>query len=114
LVPYRRFVARYGRWPHAVLLGLLLFAFLVLLLPAFALAFLAPDDGSCLCQGPQSPGDPLAVVCFLDASHCWAHGTDPTIVTTGCDLEAVTSGVPAPQGRAFTAASVGRPPPRSD
>lgn len=111
---YRRVTARYGRWPLACLLGLLLAASLLLLLPAFAWAFLSTDDGTCLCQGPEPPGDPLTVLCFLDAAHGWAVCGSATLLTAGCSVEIVSSGTPAPEGRAFAAASVGRPPPPSE
>ena len=69
-----RFAARSGRPPLACLLGLLLAAVAVLLVPALALAFVSGDSGGCLCQSPQPPGDSLTVVAFLDASHGWLGG----------------------------------------
>ena len=108
-----RFAARSGRLPLAGLLGLLLAATVVLLLPALALALLPGDQGGCLCQSPQPPGDSLTVVALLDACHGWLGG-GPAFVTAGCRAEAVTSGALVPQGCAWSAASVGRPPPLSD
>ena len=106
-VPRCRFAARSGKLP---LVGLLLASAALLLLPAFALAFLPGDNGGCLCQSPQPPGDPLTVVALLDACHGWLGG-GPVLVTTGCRSEAVTSGALIPQGCAWTIASVGRSPP---
>ena len=112
-VPRCRFAARSGRPPLAGLLGLLLAGAAVLLLPAFALAFISSDQGGCLCQSPQPPGDPLPVVALLDACQGWLGG-GPVLVTTGCRSETVAGGALVPQGCACTIASVGRPPPLSD
>jgi hypothetical protein len=111
-VPRRRFAARFGGPSLACSLGLLLATSVVLLLPAFAVA-LVSDDGACLCQSPQPPGDSLTVVALLDAFHGWLGG-GPVLVTSGCRSEAVASGALIPQGCAWTVASVGRPPPPSD
>jgi hypothetical protein len=107
---HRRFAASSGRLPLACLLGLLLAVVAVLLLPTLALAFVSSDEGGCLCQSPQPPGDSLTVVAFLGAGHGWLVG-GPVLVTSGCRPEAVTSGAETPQGCTPTAASVGRPPP---
>jgi len=105
-----RFAARSGRLPLVGLIGLLLAVVALLLLPTLALAFVSGDNNGCLCQSPQPPGDPLTVVALLDACHGWLGG-GPVLVTSGCRVEAVTSGAETPQGCASTAASVGRPPP---
>ena len=107
-----RLAARPGRLPLVCLLGLSLAAAAILLWPAFALAFVAADQGGCLCQSPQPPGDSLTVVALLDASHGWL-GAGPVPLTSGCRAEAVTSGADTLQGCASTATSVGRPPPLS-
>ena len=108
-----RFAARSGRLPLAGLLGLLLAATVVLLLPALALALLPGDQGGCLCQSPQPPGDSLTVVALLDAFHGWLGG-GPALLSAGRHAEALTGGAPLPQGCAWPIASVGRPPPLSD
>jgi TolB protein len=108
-----RFAACFGRLPLAGLLGLLLAATAVLLLPAFALAFVSGDGNGCLCQSPQPPGDPQIVVALPDASHGWLGG-GLVLAVTGCRSQAVADGALVPQGWARTAASVGRPPPLSD
>ena len=107
-----RLAARSGRPPLAGLLGLLLVGVAVLLLPAFALAFVSGDNNGCLCQSPQPPGDSLTVLALLDAGHGWLGG-GPVLLTTGCSTEAVTSGALTLQGYAWTVTSVGRPPPLS-
>ena len=107
-----RFAARPGRLSLAGLLGLLLAAAAILLLPTFALAFVSGDNGGCLCQSPQPPGDPLTVVALIDACHGWLGG-GPVLVNAGCSVEAVASGALVPQSCAWSAASVGRPPPLS-
>ena len=112
-VPRCRFAARSGRLSLAGLLGLVLAGVAVLLLPAFALAFVSGDSTGCLCQSPQPPGDSLTVVALLDAGQGWLGG-GPVLVTTGCRSETVASGALVPQGCACTIASVGRPPPLSD
>ena len=112
-VPRRRFAARSGRLPLAGLLGLLLAVAAVLVLPAFALAFLPGDNGACLCQSPQPPSDSLSVVAFLDVCQGWLGG-GPVLLSTGCGMEAVTTHGLAPQSFACTVALVGRPPPPSD
>jgi hypothetical protein len=106
-VPRCCFAARSGRLPRA---GLLLATAVVLLLPAFALAFVSTGTDGCLCQSPQPPGDPFTVIVLLDACHSWLAG-GPVGVTPVCGSEAVTGGGLAPQSFACTAASVGRPPP---
>ena len=108
-----RFAARPGRLPLVCLLGLSLAAAAILLWPAFALAFVAADQGGCLCQSPQPPGDSLTVVALLDACHGWLGG-GPAFVTAGCRAETVAGGALVPQGCAWPIASVGRPPPLSD
>ena len=108
-----RFAARSGRLSLAGLLGLVLASAVVLLLPAFALAFVSGDSTGCLCQSPQPPGDPLTVVASLDVCHDWLGG-GLVLLTTGCRSETVASGALVPQGCACTIASVGRPPPLSD
>ncbi len=113
LVSRCRFAARSGGPPLAGLLGLLLAVVAVLLLPALALAFVSGDNGGCLCQSSQPPGDSLTVVALLDASYGWALGGRPVLVTVGCRSEAVTSGALVPQGCAWAIASVGRSPPLS-
>ena len=105
-----RLAARSGRLPLAGLLGLLLAVAAVLLLPAFALAFVSGDSNGCLCQSPQPPGDSLTVVALLDACQGWLGG-GPVLLTSGCDTEAVAGGARLPQGCACPIASVGRPPP---
>ena len=107
-----RFAARSGRPPLVGLLGLSLAAAAMLLLPAFALAFVSGDSTGCLCQSPQPPGDSLTVVALLDAGQGWLGG-GPVLVTSGCRAEALTSGAETPQGRPWPIASVGRPPPLS-
>lgn len=109
-VPRWRIATRSGRLPLVGLLGLLLAIAVVFLLPAFALAFICGDQGGCLCQSPQPPGDPLTVVALLDVSHRWLGG-DLVLLTSGCRSETVASGALVPQGCACTIASVGRPPP---
>ena len=109
-VPRCRFAARSGRPPLAGLLGLVLVGAAVLLLPAFALAFVSGDNNGCLCQSPQPPGDSLAVLALLDAGHGWLGG-GPVLLITGCRPEGVTDGALIPQGRSWPVASVGRPPP---
>jgi hypothetical protein len=109
----RRFAARSAKPTLVCGLGLLLGAVAILLLPAFALAFLPGDNGGCLCQSPQPPGDSLTVVALLDASHGWLGGS-PVLVTASGGSQEVTSGAETPQGCAWTVASVGRPPPPSD
>ena len=105
-----RYAARCGGPPLIGSLGLLLAGVAVLLVPAFALALLPGDNGGCLCQSPQPPGDPLPVVALFDASHGWlAAGT--VLVTTGRSPEAVTAGALTPRVRAWTVACVDRPPP---
>ena len=111
-VPRRRFVARFGGPSIPGLLGLLLAVAAVLVLPAFAVAFLPGDNNGCLCQSPQPPGDSLTVLALLDAGHGWLGG-GPVLLTTGCSTEAVTSGALTLQGYAWTVTSVGRPPPLS-
>ena len=66
-----RFAARLGGPPLAGSLGLLLAGAALLLLSAFALAFVASGTGGCLCQSPQPPGDSLTVVACLDACQGW-------------------------------------------
>lgn len=84
----RRLVAGSGRPTLVCSLGLLAAAVAVLLLPAFACAFLSGDSGACLCQSPQPPGDSLAVVACFDVSHGWlACGF--TLLATACGLGAV-------------------------
>jgi hypothetical protein len=112
-VPRRRFAARFGRPSLACSLGMVLATSVVLLLPAFALAFVAGDNGGCLCQSPQPPGDCLTVVALLDDCQGWLGG-GPVLQTTGSRSEAVASGALIPQGCPWTVASVGRPPPPSD
>jgi hypothetical protein len=108
----RRSVAVSARPPLVWSLGLLAGTVAVLLLPAFAFAFLSADTGACLCQSLQSPGDYFTVVACLDVAHGWlACGATP--LTTACGLGAVSTGAQAPRGRSWTAASVGRPPPLS-
>ena len=107
-----RFAARFGRLPLVGLLGLLLAATAVLLLPAFALAFVSGDGSSCLCQSPQPPGDLPPVVALLDACQGWLGG-GPVLLTAGSRSEAVADGALVPQGCAWPVASVGRPPPLS-
>ena len=113
-VPRCRFASRAGGQSLVGSLGLLLAGAAVLLLPAFALPIVSSDDGGCLWQSPQPPGDPLTVVALLDAFHGWALGGGPVLVTSGRSSEAVASGAPIPQGCAWTVASVGRPPPPRD
>ena len=108
-----RLAARPGRLPLVCLLGLSLAAAAILLWPAFALAFVAADQGGCLCQSPQPPGDSLTVVALLDACHGWLGG-GPALLSAGRHAEALTGGAPLPQGCAWPIASVGRPPPLSD
>ena len=108
----RRLAAGLGRPPLVCSLGLLAAAVAVLLLPAFAFAFLCGDTGACLCQSPQPPGDYLGGVTFLDVAHGWL-AAGPLLLTIGCGPEAVIGGAQAPQGRPWTVASVGRPPPPS-
>ena len=105
---------RRSLWQAAAgrLLGFLLVGVAVLLLPAFALAFVSGDNNGCLCQSPQPPGDPLTVVAFLDACQGWLGG-GPMLLTSGCRSETVAGGALVPQGCAWTVASVGRPPPPS-
>ena len=111
-VPRRRFAARFGGPSLVGSLGLVLATSVVLLLPAFALAFVSGDgDGACLCQSPQPPGDPLTVVALLDASHGWVLGARPVFVTASCGSQEVTSRALIPRGCPWTVASVGRPPP---
>ena len=107
-----RFAARSGRPPLVGLLGLSLAAAAMLLLPAFALAFVSGDNNGCLCQSPQPPGDSLAVLALLDAGHGWLGG-GPVLLITGCRAEALAGGALLPQGCAWPIASVGRPPPLS-
>ena len=107
-----RFAARSGRPPLVGLLGLSLAAAAMLLLPAFALAFVSGDSTGCLCQSPQPPGDPLTVVASLDVCHDWLGG-GLVLLTTGCRAEALAGGALLPQGCAWPIASVGRPPPLS-
>ena len=113
-VPRRRFAARFGGPSLACSLGLVLATSVVLLLPAFALAFVSGDGSGCLCQSPQPPGDPFTVVALLDASHGWAMRAGPALVTASCGSQKVTSRALIPQGCPWTVASVGRPPPPSD
>lgn len=108
-----RVAARSGGPPITGLLGLLLAACAVLLLPAFALAFVSTGTDGCFCQSPLPPGDPLTVIVLLDACHGWLAG-DRVLVTPVCGSEAVTGGGLAPQSFACTAASVCRPPPLGD
>jgi hypothetical protein len=105
-----RFAARSGRLSLACSLGMVLATSAVLLLPAFALALLPGDNGGCLCQSPQPPGDPFTVVALLDVFHGWLGG-GLVLLTSGCRSEAVASSVLTPRGCGWTAASVGRPPP---
>ena len=109
-VPRCRFAARSGKPRLVGSLGLLFAGAAVLLLPALALAVVS-SDGGCLCQSPQPPGDSLTVVALHDACHGWMLSGGPALVTSGCGLEAVTTGALTPQGCTRTAASVGRPPP---
>ena len=112
-VPRCRFAARSGGPPIPGLLGLLLAVAAVLVLPAFAVAFLPGDKNGCLCQSPQPPGDALTVVALLDACQGWLGG-GPVLVTSGCRVEAMAGGALTPQSCAWTVASVGRPPPLGD
>ena len=91
---------------------IVLISIALLLLPAFALAFVSGDSTGCLCQSPQPPGDSLAVLALLDAGHGWLGG-GPVLVNAGCPSEAVASGALVPRDCAWTAASVSRPPPLS-
>ena len=109
---HRRFAASSGRLPLACLLGLLIAVVAVLLLPTLALAFVSSDEGGCLCQSPQPPGDSLTVVALLDVFHDWLGG-GLVLLTTGCRAEALAGGALLPQGCAWPIASVGRPPPLS-
>ena len=108
----RRLVAGSGRPTLVCSLGLLAATVAVLLLPAFACAFLSADSSACLCQSPQPPGDSLAVVACLDISHGWLS-CSLTLLATACGLGAVSVGPQTPQGHICTATSVGRPPPLS-
>lgn len=105
-----RFAARSGRLPLACLNGLLLAVVAVLLLPALALACISSDEGGCLCQSPQPPGDSLSVVALLDVCQGWLGG-GPMLLTADSRSQAVAGGTLIPQGCARTVASVGRPPP---
>lgn len=108
---HRRFAASSGRLPLACLLGLLLAVVAVLLLPTLALAFVSSDEGGCLCQSPQPPGDSLTTIALLGDCQGWLH--DPVFLTTGSGSKAVAGGALIPQCCAWPVASVGRPPPLS-
>ena len=108
----RRFAARSAKPTLVCGLGLLLGAVAILLLPTLALAVVSGDGAGCLCQSPQPPGDSLAVVAFLDVAHGWL-AAGPMLLAAGSCSEAVATGALIPQGCAWTAASVGRPPPLS-
>ena len=110
-MPRCRFAARFGKLPLAYSLGLVLAACVVLLLPAFALAFVSTGTDGCLCQSPLPPGDPFTVIVLFDSCHGWLAG-GLALVTTFCGSEALTTGALAPRavpGRSLP--SAGRPRP---
>lgn len=109
-VSRRRLVARSRQRSKICALGLVLAACVVFLAPLLALAFVS-GDGGCLCQIPQPPGDPLAVVVFLDAAHGWATVSSPSAVTVGYRVESVKTRALHPPGCPFALVSERRPPP---
>ena len=110
-VTRRRCAAGCGRRSMLCALGLVLAAGAVLFAPLLAVACVFGDDGGCLCQSPQPPGDPLTVAVLLDASHGWALGGGPSGLTVGHRAETVVCSALRPPGCLFALACDGRPPP---
>jgi hypothetical protein len=107
----RCFAVRSGRLPLAGLLGVACAIFALLLVPAFALAFVCNGDDAALCRAPDPPGDPFSSATFLDLCHGLALCAGPVLLAPGRACAALPNGEPTPQGLAFTLALVGRPPP---
>jgi hypothetical protein len=92
-------------------LGLVLVACLVYSAPLLALGLVSGGGGACSCQNPQPPGDPLAVVAFLDASQGWPCAGVPHVLRAGDHTEAMACGALRPLGFLFPLTTESRPPP---